>query len=280
MFYDTISDFGKDKEIRETLAHVIGTAPDQESYKALLDRSQQFFKIYLDKRLQGEGKTQIWGIPAATLGGFLREEMEAEALSKIFKHIPAIKIKSAGAISVKGKETHLDNIISILDYIPEAFNKQITVTRDAWSLNKNEVLKNIQYYGEQVKSFQLNTRSNTGQILGKRISDNETLLKNYQSESQTKGAAITIYSNIKFLHRLRNAITALGPETLIFATGSQRQFTDDFIRAFRAKNYYLMFGYNKNSYRITKTIVIDRPWQVNSKNKNKRSIIKVYSKVE
>ena len=68
---------------------------------------------------------------------------------------------------------------------------------------------------------------------------------------------ITLKENLAFMAQYKNIIEALGPATLLYSSGAGRQWTYEFIRDFRNRNYYLLFAYGRNG--ITSTIELNMP---------------------
>jgi hypothetical protein len=116
------------------------------------------------------------------LQGYLREQAELNGLKELFKTSP-VTVTHGGALKVGGKETEFDNILSFTDEIGKSFNRQVRATADlmitATDLEK-QLLPKIQYYGEQVKSFNIrNNKISYFRMIGSR----EPLLAQLKAES-------------------------------------------------------------------------------------------------
>ena len=252
--------------LQSKIRNLLSTA-DETSYSVLINRYRWLAKIYLDALRQGKiqtemvnGKTihtgELFGKPLITLGGLIKEQLVYDGLKQTLQQANIKYERGGSKAKFNSKETHLDNILSFIDMSDEMFNSQMELTTQVKLPNNEKLLSNIKYYGEQIKSFSLDKLTNTGELLGKRITENATLYGQL-----IKNGWPNIYDNIKFMRRRSSVLSAFGPETLLFTTNDKRYFMDDFIQDFskRAKQY-LLFAYESKTYAITHTIVIDQPF--------------------
>ena len=260
----------------------VGENAIKERYDALLKKVDMMTTIAI-KAIGRDLKTyKLTGTPQTTLGGYIEEDLEFQGLQKLFSKLPAVTISPGGTKTAgkKNKSTHLDNIISVLEFSQKGFNDQILITENLEKyMNTKELLSNINYYGEQVKTFTLkNTVSSSKDFYGKRIANNAALFKKWtDSEQKTKYyKSLNIYRNIKFLAKTENTIAALGAETLLMSTSDGRYFTDEFISQFYKQEYYLMFAHSSLDDKWLPIIVLDKPWQVDKNKRHARK--KVYSR--
>lgn len=205
-----------------------------------------------------------------TLAGYVYEDMEYQALTDIFSNITQnIQVKPGGALKVKGKQTHADNLITLVDPFVEdlkkGFTRQTEVIRKnplkMTAAKQKELLNQINYFGEQVKTFSLQGGyKRTGNIYGLRISEQTDMFNEFMSSSNDSSYIYHTANNIKFVGRYRNILRSFGTDTLLFATKDGRYFMDDFIMEMRRNNYYMMFGLDTKTKQPTKTVVIDKPY--------------------
>lgn len=262
--------------IQKTLVAAINSTPGMSSItlSELVNSANQLFRISLIAHLRSPNIQQyaLTGLIAATRQGYIREQIELNALKKAFKNTP-VRVTPGGAKRVQGKETLFDNILSFIDFNDNLFNQQvqgtakITMEEDLQKV----LLPKIQYYGEQIKSFNLRT-SRASQV--HHIANNKSLLNQLMSQSGKR--YIGLKENLSFLAQVNNIITTFGPATVLFSSGAGRQWMDEFIEEFRQKDYYLGFTYTDQSKgQISSEISLMSPWETNMKKKfQKRRTIK------
>lgn len=246
--------------MKKTITRVIDTSSyniDSNTLHDLVNRANVLFRIAMSIYIQGYSEYNLNGITSITLQGYLREQAELNGLKKLFKNSP-LNITHGGSVKVAGKETEFDIILSFMDNIDRTFNQQVTGVANllisAADLEK-ELLPKIQYYGEQVKSFNLKTNKKAYfRIIGSR----ENLLTQLKNKSEiiTQNGYITQKDNLSFLAEMKNIIATFGPATVLFSSGAGRQWMDEFIRDFRKENYLLTFQRKKGEY--TPTVGLNR----------------------
>lgn len=255
----------------------------QERYSALLTRTSSLLTRALVEKLGL--LNNLYMKTARTLSGFVAEDLEYVALEELFNKRDVqniVKVKPGGTItSSKGTQTHMDNILSIVEFskddftvqIDQAANLDITFDRQA----EKELQKQIQYFGEQVKTFSLSKKPTTGSLAGARISEQSDMYKEYATH--VNGNVYQLYENIRFVGRYHNILRSFGADTLLFANADGRYFMNDFIKEFKAKDYYLLFGYGKgdSGYKVTSTVVLDKPWYSRNKKSTSWTTAKPYS---
>ena len=245
--------------LRKQLIVAIGNqasgANIEERYEALLQKVYTFYNYFLRSAILGKDSYAIFGIPQITLGGLIAEDLEYQNLLKIFNNSP-IQITPGGAKKVNNVMTEMDNILSTLQFSDKAFNQQMSTIETIVGqnyMNSQRLLSTIEYFGEQVKTFNLQARNvQGGHLIGSR--------SDLRDEAIRQGI-YTIYDNIKFLGRYANILKSLGPANVLFNTSNGRMWTDDFIKDFRNKGYYLMFKYQSKgrSMVLSSDIVLDYP---------------------
>lgn len=250
------------------ISDVVGTNNTIERFDALINKVNSFLNVWVSSTIGGNSIHKFYGILAATLGGYVAEDLEYQALDQYFSQM-GMKVVPGGTKKANGQMTEFDNIISTIEYLPELFENQINATTNILGqdyFSDTELIKKINYFGEQVKSFDLSKGHVTrAGLAGYEISSNEGLANTARNEN-----VYSIKSNIAFLGRYANIIKTFGPATVLFSSAGGRQWMSDFISDFRKQQYYLMFRYD--GPRISNTIILDKPL-------GKRGLYKSYRSV-
>lgn len=250
-----------DNYLQSVLKRVINTSSrnlQSETLQAIVDRANQMFRIAISAYLQNRQEYKLTGFPSITMQGFIREQLELNALQKIFANTN-LNVQHGGVKTVGGKETEFDIILSFLNNM-DTLDTQIQGTKqlllDPHSMI-HQLLPQIQHYGEQVKSFNIHTQKIVkGRMAGLRISDNATLQQQLSSKAQNN--YVTLTQNLKFMAQSKNIIQSFGPATVLFSSGAGRQWTFEFIQDFRENNYYLMLNYIRAG-QVGSTVQINQP---------------------
>lgn len=238
-------------------------------FSVLLDKTVSLLRRGIVEMLYKH--SQSYYLTIITAAGYIQEDMEYEALSKAFKNVSdKVRVRPGGAIKDStGKETHADNLIMVQDLLKDyetAFTQQTDVVRknplNMTAQDQRALLREINYFGEQVKTFSLNQDyPHTGDLYGLRISNQTAMFREYEAETNVSGKNMyDIWENIKFLGRYKNILRSFGADTLMFATSDGRYFMDDFIQEFRTKNYLLVFGLSNTTKQLTDTVVLEKPY--------------------
>ena len=171
-----------------------------------------------------------------SVAGFYHEAGEYEALKRKLQGLMGIKVMPVGA-----KKTELDNVITFLDNIDSVMegNESLHYIIDSGNYTdlEQELLQQIQWYGQQVKSWNLDKGMPTY-----KIGSRKSLWDRYLEENNSKYNTL---QSAQFLSRFENILQALGPSNVLFTAGQNRYFMNDFIKSFREKKYVLVF-YRKN----------------------------------
>lgn len=251
------SQFLTERGIQGLIKQVIGDVVKSKDIGAskgtlqeIVNRGNTLFRVVLSAKMQGLNEYVLKGWPMRTMQGFLRESGEFNALNKVFKGT-SMKVTPGGSkkvsMNIGGKnrkvETVFDNILSTLEFSEEAFNKEVRGT-SVEGLNLSQMLSSvmpkIHYFGEQVKSFNLQSKASVG--LDHRIASNENLRLKLMSSVKNKNY-VTATTALKFMAKTENIVSVFGPATVLFSSGAGRQWMFDFIKDFRKMNYYLQFQY-------------------------------------
>lgn len=263
----------------------------EERFTSLIDRVNILSRIWAESTILNG--TDSYTINTGTklqreLGGYIREDLAFQGLYRWFNEMSTdnvIKILPGGAKQANGKMIEMDNIIGFMNWIEKEFQGQMQI-QDIYSPlsseDRSKILNQIQYFGEQVKSFTI-SKIKAGQA-GAHIGSREEL--HDQAVQYYKTPYLTLTQNANFMGRYGSILKALGPYNVFWTTGGGRQFTSDFIKEFHKQKLKLMFKYkdldtaseNNNQYPITNEIVLDRFADLrNSKQGGKR--IGVYKKI-
>ena len=190
--------------------------------------------------------------------------MEYNALRKKTINTP-VKVTHGGSVKVAGKETVFDNILSFIEFSDDLFSGQIQEMKniDVSGDINSFIIPQFQFFGEQVKSF--NLRADSSKSSMHRITGSAELRDKLLSQVANKNY-ITLKQNLSFMAQANNIIQALGPATILYSTSAGRQWTDSFIKEFHEEQgYYLGFEYAdktvaKSNIAITENIVLMSPY--------------------
>lgn len=190
-----------------------------------------------------------------SMGGYYKELHEYEALEKVLSSY--LNVVHGGGIKIEGKDTELDIFITNLDKI-EALNRNAAITQEIMALPQDRVdveqlrqqlLKEIDWFGEQVKSRSLG-KSDVFEI-GNRAG----LYGTFKGEGFNPGSSLQA---IHFLARFQNILLALGQSNVLFSSNNKRQWMSDFIADFRRQNYMLTFMRKTNKGPLTQTVGLEQ----------------------
>ena len=194
---------------------------------------------------------------ARIVAGYYRELSEYQALSNLIgknmvHHAGAKKIKtSQGTV-----DSPLDIMISSLETEAQRLNNveyvnQLFADTPITEASASELMSTIDVYGEQVKSWSFQKKlPSDGYFIGNR----KDLLSAYLS---TGGSPYDYRSATAFLGKLRSILISLGPQNVLFSTGNQRFWMDDFIKTFRQQGLLLTFEPEKDRS-IGQHVILDR----------------------
>lgn len=286
-------DINKLKEILinsiQKVVKISGSAETRIRYGALIDQTMTLLWRAISEQLNAA--TQAYSSDLYKMAGYVKEDLEYQALLKLFDSF--LKVSPGGKKSVGGQQTHMDVILSTIEEEIENFDKnfssQIITTRSGPFVyeeqQQRELLNQIKYFGEQVKTFSFGMDSRiTGGIQGLRISGQAEMFKEYTTKYPND--IFNLITNIKFVGQYRNILRSFGADTLLFSTKDGRYFMNDFISAFRKENYYLLLGLQIEKYdeavkkkvkvrELSNTVVLDKPWytrvKMDKKTKRKRT---------
>lgn len=204
------------------------------------------------------------------MAGYYREMAEYEILKKQLEYAMNI-MHSGGKKGIKGRETESDIMLSVnIDDIKEAFEYQANISIQISSLDDfqekdliNSITKNVQVFGEQIKSWSLAEKARAqGYAVGHRAD----LLKTFEKLNNE----YSWQESVRFLSQFKNILLTFGPSTVLFSTGKERFWMCDFIHSFRMQGYNLTFAFNKE-HKATSLIILDQFYT------SKKRLLKRYS---
>lgn len=180
-----------------------------------------------------------------SLSGYFVEESELQELQKAFsKIIPSMNVTPLG-----GENLEIDILISNINNVKEAFNQQYQGAYSILLQSPNiqtDLLNAINVYGEQVKSWTFDKGGFAQKSIGSRHELRAGL------DPQEQSSLVGMY----YLSKYRNILFALGPQNVLFRTGSNRYWTCDFIKTFRKQNYLLSFARGKGI--LSNSVVLEQ----------------------
>jgi len=194
-----------------------------------------------DKKINNDTKHYI-----QSLSGYFREIYEVDELkSLLLKTISNIKIANVGSKKINEKDTEIDILFYNLNTIEQNLNKNEEIKckisalsdQDIEELDKDlsNILKEIDFFGEQSKSWKLSKYSFYGYSIGYR----SVIFNQLLNED-----GVNPYSQLQSIHylsRLKNIIGSIGPTNVLFSTGDGRYWTADLIKSFREQELLLAF---------------------------------------
>ena len=152
------------------------------------------------------------------------------------------------------KNIEIDNVITNLQSIDavmqgnEEVVELINLSQGMEGLEE-ELLKKIDWYGQQVKSWNLSANS-----MVYKIGSRSALFQAYTSGG---GNLYSTIESARFLAKFENILLSLGPSNVLFSAGSQRYFMCNFIKEFREKQYVLTFSKEGENELLTHTVALE-----------------------
>ena len=216
------------------------------------------YTTYLSKLIMNYNTDIKSYINNSAIAGFYQELAETDAWKKAGKQLH-LQIAHAGekASSITKKETPIDIAIGIKG----TRNLQNTVLKEFDTIlsairNFEITGTTVEDFSTQLESFNLKTVGVQSKLAsldsvkiktkGYQIGSRSDLLKDFDNwTKQKQGIKTQIETANYFGSSLKAVLEALGPTNLIWITGKQRYFMDDFIQAFRRQNLLLAFSVNK-----------------------------------
>lgn len=214
-----------------------------QRYSAILSQTNTFLITYLKAKIQGLQKYELYGWPMKRLAGFLNEDLAYKGLKQIFQGTN-MNVRSGGTRKgPTGRMIEMDNIISAVGGL-SGLNKQLSVTysTDQFLENYDKNISLIQYFGEQVKSFNFGNLTIRSR---ERIADREELKKAYLASNYD--FLLSPLNNRDFMSSYKNILTTFRPDTLFFTTRDKKMFMDEFIKQFRQQKFLLQLEWATQS---------------------------------
>ena len=216
------------------------------------------YATYLSKLIMNYNTDIKSYINNSAIAGFYQELAETDAWKKAGKQLH-LQITHAGekASSITKKETPIDIAIGIKG----TRNLQNTALKEFDTIlsairNFEITGTTVEDFSTQLENFNLKTvgiQSKLASLVsvkvktkGYQIGSRLDLLKDFENWiEQKQGIKTQIETANYFGSSLKAILEALGPTNLVWITGKQRYFMDDFIEAFRRQNLLLAFSINK-----------------------------------
>lgn len=198
--------------------------------------------------LMSNKNIQMYRQSAIRIGGFVKEVGELKALRKRFsssqfqsKAIQTFLVGDFKSTTTK-KDTPLDLIITTLSDVEIAFNQAERITENIEQyINGQASYENINVFGEQSKSWNLTSRTRFYEI-GFR----KNLLDSYKSIHSKDYKDVE--NAINYLAQVQNTLQVFGPLNVLFSTGNQRWWMDDFIKEISQRGLQVIFKSSENKY--------------------------------
>lgn len=216
------------------------------------------YTTYLSKLIMNYNTDIKSYINNSAIAGFYQELAETDAWKKVGRQLH-LQITHAGekTSSITKKETPIDITIGIKgtknlqNTALKEFDTILSAIRDMKITGTT-----IEDFSTQLENFNLKTVGIQSKLAsldstkiktnGYRISSRLDLLKDFENwTEQKRGIKTQLETANYFGSSLKAILEALGPTNLIWITGKQRYFMDDFIQTFRQQNLLLAFSINK-----------------------------------
>ena len=227
----------------------------------------QMKSILVNSLISGKHLT-LYQNSAIRIGGFVQEVMELQALRDFFSR-PGVKQTMAN-VYLTGSETitlgtgqkvdsPMDLVISTLQDTETAFNTAVTTSENIDKyLDGTLSYSNLTSFGIQSKSWNI-----TSSLRFYEIGHRTNLLNSYKSASPR--SFYKVEKAIEFLSQTKNTLEALGPKNVLFRTGSQRFWMDEFLQEI-TKTMSLIFASSENKYYNPSPVVGFSQIYINYKN--------------
>ena len=216
-----------------------------------------------------EGKTLKGSSNAILIGAYYREAIVAKALADYFasRKLSNVTAKQVGSIKVDGKDTATDVLFG------EIIGKNLSGLLEQMS-GQLDLSTPLEAIGIQVKSSSLPERIGySDKYHGKR--DSSGLLKKYRNSSTAFkiGQREGLYQGFNerdstywwrkgliYNSKYENILASLGPGNVMWVTGSEAMWTDQFIQNFLKARFRLNFDYtlnkNNDAYKASSQIIL------------------------
>ena len=249
-----------------------------ESKEVAQQLSSYYLRVYLDKVLKAsDTDTQsFFGIGKnkyhQALKGYLLEEAKTDGLAKATNKLLSSLANGTNedkdykiVINIGGKNTASDLAFNIANIVPDSY--QVTAQGLASvKLQPKDIerlLMDSVQFGAQIKSYQSTKDGWKLPVL--QIGSRAELRNQFLNNQQYQHNSIT--ASIAFLGQAENIKEALGFNNVMFIAGKDHYWMDDFIKTFRARQYYLTFDYKQSKgKKVISSEVILYQWH---KKKNK-----------
>lgn len=222
-------------ELQEVLKDTL--IEDSYDLQDLSSRAITLKREMLINIVQGKKANNDLYFQQTIAAGYLRESVVAGSFAKKFAEVgKSIQAQQTGSTPikkiVKGKAYTVDSSVDVL--IGNVENIKNTLQSFEKSTFYTDTIDNKIAVGIQTKSW----TSDNGKSYNLSIGSRQNLLDKLDKHADwMKG--------VQLLAKKQNTLEALGPNNVAWVTGDKFYFTDDFIKFYREKNYFLNFIFNK-----------------------------------
>lgn len=224
----------------------------------ILGYCKSIFKREIQKRLAlDEIDNAVRRHPAIILG-YIREDAVADAAQKAIKHF---KMSGAKAKTVGAEQSHIDILISLSgkttskvsnDIMDSLLNQLDSIGQSFVTIGESK-FENENFLGIQSKAWNLYAPSNeiwNPNALGRRAELFNDFVATLSSDLEGKRAW---HKGVLYISN--HLEEAMGPNTLIYATGKQILWTNELLETMLNNNKYFAFRLNSEN-KVTPTVVL------------------------
>lgn len=194
---------------------------------------------------------------ASKMKGYYREGLAYKALSKILYTLgenPPVEIKSMGA-----ENTSVDTLIR---FNPQYFQ---TVVSENIGENLSFGMQEKSWKDPWAKEGYFQSISNKAAVIYS-VGSRQDLLNNLENKNSW-------IAGVNYLGQTNQIKSAIGPNNILYLTGSQFYFTADLITQMRLNSFYLAFVFSPSEYKATSEITWQQrmahvKWIISAKNKS------------
>ena len=203
-------------------------SPPDGSTDSVIRFLNSFLLNMIKWRVNTEGKIFINKNARTTLMGYYKEIIERKLFSDLF---------ARNNIGIQGdliaKENSISDLLLVFDSMSGLYGTSQNI-----SIADENIEQQLVNFGAQIKSRNLE-KVNTDFM---KISHQASLRDSFNAQLSANGFNTNSWScGVAFLGQTQNIIQSLGATNVLFITGPNRLFMDDFITNFRKQNMYLAF---------------------------------------
>lgn len=191
-------------------------------------------------RMQLEHKVYMNERALTTLMGYYKEHIEENLLKKIYQNQ---KVNNMEVQLIAGKNT-----INDLGFIFDVIEGNYEYTEELQLIDEK-------FFGGQIKTKNIeNIKTNF-----MNISRQAKLAEQFNSQMKNNGFNKYSWScGVAFLGQTNHILQSLGKNNVLFISGPNRYFMDEFIQKFRREKIYLAFKMNEENHMATGQVGLQR----------------------